>query len=122
MFLVDAAQSAGQVPIDLRRTPIDLLGLSGRKFLFGPSGTDVLHVSPRAAPGRAPGARGIPAARARTTTRTIPRACPTVWRAARLTSWGSPAWTPGSPGSPAAAPTASTASAPGRRVGRWIPD
>ena len=50
LFLVDAAQSAGQVPIDLRATPIDLLACSGHKGLFGPTGTGVLYVGPRAAP------------------------------------------------------------------------
>jgi cysteine desulfurase/selenocysteine lyase len=48
LLLVDAAQSAGQVPINLRRTPIDLLALSGHKALFGPTGTGALYVGPRA--------------------------------------------------------------------------
>jgi selenocysteine lyase/cysteine desulfurase len=48
LFLVDAAQSAGQVPIDLKETPIDLLALSGHKALFGPTGTGALYVGPRA--------------------------------------------------------------------------
>jgi cysteine desulfurase family protein len=47
-ILVDAAQSAGVVPIDLRETPIDLLAFPGHKALYGPTGTGVLYVGPRA--------------------------------------------------------------------------
>jgi cysteine desulfurase family protein len=47
LFLVDAAQSAGVVPIDLRTTPIDLLAFPGHKALFGPTGTGALYVGPR---------------------------------------------------------------------------
>jgi cysteine desulfurase family protein len=48
LFLVDAAQSAGVLPIDLRATPIDLLAFPGHKALFGPTGTGALYVGPRA--------------------------------------------------------------------------
>jgi selenocysteine lyase/cysteine desulfurase len=48
LFLVDAAQSAGIVPIDLRADPIDLLAFPGHKALYGPTGTGVLYVGPRA--------------------------------------------------------------------------
>jgi cysteine desulfurase family protein len=47
LFLVDAAQSAGVVPIDLRSTPIDLLAFPGHKALYGPTGTGALYVGPR---------------------------------------------------------------------------
>jgi cysteine desulfurase/selenocysteine lyase len=47
LFLVDAAQSAGVVPIDLRATPIDLLAFPGHKSLYGPTGTGALYVGPR---------------------------------------------------------------------------
>jgi cysteine desulfurase family protein len=47
LFLVDAAQSAGVVPIDLRATPIDLLAFPGHKALYGPTGTGALYVGPR---------------------------------------------------------------------------
>ena len=47
LFLVDAAQSAGVVPIDLRETPIDLLAFPGHKALYGPTGTGALYVGPR---------------------------------------------------------------------------
>ena len=48
LYLVDAAQSAGVVPIDLRSTPIDLLAFPGHKALYGPTGTGALYVGPRA--------------------------------------------------------------------------
>jgi cysteine desulfurase family protein len=47
LFLVDAAQSAGVVPIDLSATPIDLLAFPGHKALYGPTGTGALYVGPR---------------------------------------------------------------------------
>src|SRR5437763_39175 len=47
LFLVDAAQSAGVVPIDLKATPIDMLAFPGHKALYGPTGTGALYVSPR---------------------------------------------------------------------------
>ena len=50
LFLVDAAQSAGLVPIDLKATPIDLLAFPGHKALYGPTGTGLLYVGPRAKP------------------------------------------------------------------------
>jgi cysteine desulfurase / selenocysteine lyase len=50
LLLVDAAQSAGVVPIDLRATPIDLLAFPGHKALYGPTGTGALYVGPRATP------------------------------------------------------------------------
>jgi len=46
LLLVDAAQSAGHVPIDLRNSPIDLLACPGHKGLLGPLGTGVLYVRP----------------------------------------------------------------------------
>lgn len=46
-FLVDAAQSAGIVPIDLKKTPIDLLAFPGHKALYGPTGTGALYVGSR---------------------------------------------------------------------------
>lgn len=45
-FLVDAAQSAGHVPIDLRRDNIDLLAAPGHKGLLGPLGTGFLYIRP----------------------------------------------------------------------------
>ena len=50
LFLVDAAQSAGIVPIDLKATAIDFLTFPGHKALYGPTGTGALYVGPRANP------------------------------------------------------------------------
>jgi selenocysteine lyase/cysteine desulfurase len=47
LFLVDGAQSAGVVPIDLRSTAIDLLAFPGHKALYGPTGTGALYAGPR---------------------------------------------------------------------------
>lgn len=44
LLLVDAAQSAGHVPIDVSRVPIDLLATPGHKGLLGPLGTGLLVV------------------------------------------------------------------------------
>lgn len=46
LVLVDAAQTAGHVPIDLGTLPIDLLACSGHKGLLGPLGTGVLYLRP----------------------------------------------------------------------------
>jgi len=48
LFLVDAAQTAGVVSIDLQKLDVDLLAFPGHKCLFGPTGTGVLYVGPRA--------------------------------------------------------------------------
>src|SRR4051794_23534812 len=47
LFLLDAAQTAGVVPLDLREVPIDLLAFPGHKALYGPTGTGALYVGPR---------------------------------------------------------------------------
>lgn len=44
LFLVDGAQSAGSVPIDVARMNIDLLAVPGHKGLLGPLGTGMLYV------------------------------------------------------------------------------
>lgn len=44
LLLVDAAQSAGLIPISIKKTPISLLALAGHKALYGPPGTGVLIV------------------------------------------------------------------------------
>lgn len=48
MFLVDAAQTAGVVPIDIQAMCIDLLAFPGHKSLLGPTGTGALYVGPGA--------------------------------------------------------------------------
>jgi len=44
LFCVDAAQTAGVVPIDVQKAAIDLLAFSGHKSLFGPQGTGGLYI------------------------------------------------------------------------------
>ena len=48
LFLVDAAQTAGVVPIDIQSMCIDLLAFPGHKSLLGPPGTGALYVGPAA--------------------------------------------------------------------------
>ncbi|OUS68144.1 cysteine desulfurase [Paenibacillus sp. MY03] len=45
-LLVDAAQSAGIVPIDVKALGIDLLAFPGHKGLLGPQGTGGLYIAP----------------------------------------------------------------------------
>lgn len=49
LFHVDGAQSAGKVPIDLERTPVDLMSFSAHKC-YGPKGAGALYIrrEPRA--------------------------------------------------------------------------
>jgi cysteine desulfurase family protein len=44
LFMVDAAQSAGSLPLDVQAMPIDLLAFPGHKSLLGPTGTGGLYV------------------------------------------------------------------------------
>ncbi len=44
-FLVDAAQTAGAVPLDMQALNVDFLCLTGHKALMGPPGTGALAVS-----------------------------------------------------------------------------
>ena len=44
LFLVDAAQSIGHIPIDVDEMRIDLLAAPGHKALMGPMGTGFLYV------------------------------------------------------------------------------
>ena len=45
-FIVDAAQSAGHIPIDVQADGIDLLAAPGHKGLLGPLGTGFLYIRP----------------------------------------------------------------------------
>ena len=44
LFLVDAAQTAGVIPIDVEEFNIDLLAFPGHKGLYGPQGTGGLYI------------------------------------------------------------------------------
>lgn len=44
IFMVDASQSAGVIPIDVERDNIDLLAFSGHKGLLGPQGTGAVFI------------------------------------------------------------------------------
>lgn len=46
-FLLDAAQTAGTLPVSLERDPIDFLAVPGHKGLLGPAGTGALILSER---------------------------------------------------------------------------
>ncbi len=48
LFLVDAAQTVGVLPIDVQEMHIDLLAFPGHKSLLGPTGTGALYAGPRA--------------------------------------------------------------------------
>lgn len=46
MLVVDAAQSAGVVPIDVRREGVDILVTTAMKWLLGPPGVGFLYLGP----------------------------------------------------------------------------
>ncbi len=43
-LLVDAAQAAGHLPLDVSALPVEFLAFSGHKGLFGPPGVGVLYI------------------------------------------------------------------------------
>ncbi|HEX6993692.1 MAG TPA: aminotransferase class V-fold PLP-dependent enzyme [Gammaproteobacteria bacterium] len=50
LFCVDAAQTAGVVPIDVAALCADLIAFPGHKALLGPTGTGILYVGERCPP------------------------------------------------------------------------
>jgi cysteine desulfurase / selenocysteine lyase len=46
LFMVDAAQTAGVLPLSVKEMEIDLLAASGHKGLMGPQGTGFLYIGP----------------------------------------------------------------------------
>lgn len=44
LYLVDASQTAGAIPIDVQEMGLDLLAFSGHKGLLGPTGTGGLYI------------------------------------------------------------------------------
>ncbi len=99
LFLVDAAQSAGVVAIDLRATPIDFLAFPGHMSLYGPTGIGALYVGPRANPrSLARGGRAV----IRPANSSQPSS-PYVLEGGTPNVLGGQAWPRGLPGSPSAA-------------------
>jgi len=44
VFLVDAAQTVGHLPIDVQKLQVDMMAFSGHKALLGPLGTGALYI------------------------------------------------------------------------------
>ncbi|MFI0370122.1 amino acid adenylation domain-containing protein [Actinomadura sp. 1N219] len=62
-YLVDACQSAGQIPLDVERIQCDFLAGTGRKYLRGPRGTGFLYARPESLGRLSPSSVGLDGAR-----------------------------------------------------------
>ncbi len=88
-FLLDAAQTAGVVPIDMARDGIDLVAFAGHKGLYGPAGTGGLVIADgfdhgRISPLKFGGTGAFPIARtSRLFFRTFSKAAPSTRRVSR---------------------------------------
>ena len=47
IYIVDGCQSAGQIPINVKKIKCDFFTSTGRKFLNGPRGTGFLYINPK---------------------------------------------------------------------------
>jgi len=45
LYLLDAAQTAGCIPMDFSKLPVDMVAFPGHKCLLGPQGTGILYIS-----------------------------------------------------------------------------
>ncbi len=59
LFVVDATQSAGAIPIDARADALDVIVSSGYKWLCGPYGAAVMYIAPHLQAELAPGLVGF---------------------------------------------------------------
>jgi cysteine desulfurase / selenocysteine lyase len=57
-LVVDAIQAVGQVPVDLRRTPVDVLACGGQKWLLSPWGSGFVYVRRELIPELSPAVTG----------------------------------------------------------------
>lgn len=48
LLFVDAVQGAGALEIDVQKTPVDFLAVSGHKWLMGPTGQGFMYIHPDA--------------------------------------------------------------------------
>ena len=48
LFVLDAIQGLGALPLDVAKTGVDVLAADGHKWLLGPEGCAVFYVSERA--------------------------------------------------------------------------